>query len=74
METRKIYKTCIWGHSLDDAKIYGGVRYCAKCKSQRGKFEWWKSELNRIGKPEQIISWRTWMRDETGGPFTREFL
>lgn len=65
------FKTCKFGHDLSDAHVWGGIRYCRKCKQLRGKYTWWVKTLKDLGCTDQIVSWQKFSVAEFGQPIKR---
>ena len=65
------HKKCKWSHSLDDALVYNGSRYCKTCRVQRYKYDWYRKKCKDAGVVDGVVTWNAWARELWGGPYKR---
>lgn len=66
------YPKCKWNHSLDDAVVYGGLRYCKTCRAERNKYNWYRTKCRRAGVTENVMNWQEWAKELWGGPYPKK--
>ena len=64
----KQYKKCRWGHTMENAKIYNGTKYCATCKKQRAKYDWYNFKCKSSNVTDGVVGWEQWATELWGKP------